>query len=539
MTLRAALRRRLTARRVSIVLFVTTLVALASPLHYNSRLNTANESARIYAALAIVDYGTLDLSPVFDRYFSRWRRTGRPPNFDVAEYEGEFRLDKAPGVSLLAVPVVATLRMLSLDPSYPALAWLLTLLLAAAPSAAALVFLHRWLERELGPPAASVAGFAVLASPWLIYGGLLFSHALSAALVAVGVPLALGPLRDSAKQPPWRPTVGGLALGGAAWVDYPCVLVVALAGLCVCLGRPRWRALVGFGFGAALPIAGILVWNALAFSGPFDFPYAHKSNPDLVATHAQGVLGITLPTWDAAYGLVLSPRRGLLFLAPWLVAALAGLAYAIRSKAMNASWRTLVVGTFGLLLAMTGAVDWHGGNAIGPRYVLFLVPLFGIATALGVVALQGAPRVRTWALWAGIGLVLSSFALNALASISYVYPDPQIANPLFEVVLPVLSEGGPGPTVWDSLVPRPMGAAVALAAGLLGVVMLVPGPRLAEDAQNEAPRGRAQKVGLGLVLAVSGVLHFFVVGVPSTDPSNESAVRRERTFASGFLEQGP
>ncbi|MBN1606514.1 MAG: hypothetical protein JW940_07760 [Polyangiaceae bacterium] len=499
-------------------------------------MHTANESARIYAALAIVDYGTLDLSPVFDRYFLRWRRTGRPPNYDVAEYEGEFRLDKAPGVSLLAVPVVAALRMLSLDPSYPALAWLLTLLLAAAPSAAALVVLYRWLERELDSAAASIAGLAVLASPWLIYGGLLFSHALSASLVAVGIPLALGPLRDSAKHASWRSTVGGLALGGAAWVDYPCLLVVALAALCIGLNRPKWRALVGFGFGATVPIAGILVWNALAFSGPFDFPYAHKSNPDLVATHTQGLLGITLPTWDALYGLVLSPRRGLLFLAPWFVAAVVGLVYAIRTKALNASWRALIVGTFVLLIAMTGAVDWHGGNAIGPRYVLFLLPLFAIATALGVVALQGAPQVRTWALWAGMGLVLSSFALNALASISYVYPDPRISNPLFEVVLPVLLQGGPGPTVWDSLLPRPVGAAIALAAGLLAVVVLVLGPCLAATVHNEAAApGRAQKVGL--VLVVSSLLHFFVAAVPSTDPSNESVVQSERAFASEFLAQ--
>ncbi|MBA3396472.1 MAG: hypothetical protein H0T89_27825 [Deltaproteobacteria bacterium] len=42
-------------------LAVLLLVALGSPQHYRDGLYTANESARVFAAEAIVRHGTLDL----------------------------------------------------------------------------------------------------------------------------------------------------------------------------------------------------------------------------------------------------------------------------------------------------------------------------------------------------------------------------------------------------------------------------------------------------------------------------------------------
>jgi len=76
-------------------LALAALLALAAPQHYVPTLHLANESVRVYEALAIVQHGTLDLAPVFDQFVPGWRKGGTPPNLDVTVRNGRYLLDKA------------------------------------------------------------------------------------------------------------------------------------------------------------------------------------------------------------------------------------------------------------------------------------------------------------------------------------------------------------------------------------------------------------------------------------------------------------
>ena len=210
------------SRAGSVARVVLAMVAMASVMHYRDDVHPANEASRIYAALALVDHGTVALDPVFDDVAPGWRAAGRPPNLDVAVFEGSYRLDKAPGVTLLAVPVVAAIRAAGGHPSFATLTWLLALLLAALPSAAFAEMLRRRLRRERVPGGNLWAAGLVLATPWLAYGGMLFGHALAGSLAGAGVLLALGPLARQGEGVP--ATTGDVARTGRRAADRKSVV---------------------------------------------------------------------------------------------------------------------------------------------------------------------------------------------------------------------------------------------------------------------------------------------------------------------------
>jgi len=528
------------------------LVVLGSPQHYRDDFHSANEASRIYAAQAIAEHGTLSLNPVFDRYFPGWQKRERhgPPNVDVAVRDGRYLLDKAPGVSLLAVPVIAVLRAAGIELRYRQLVWLLVLWLAALPSALFLLVLLRWLRQSFGDhdPAVLVAPALVLATPWLIYSAQLFGHALAAALGGMGLLLALGPLNvtETEEDPTARRDglLGGLCLGGAVLAEYPCAVLALGACLAVALDGRRRRRLVWLVVGGLGPAVVLLVWNSLAFGGPLQFSYGFKANPALAATHGQGLYGISLPSFDAVWGLLFSARRGLFFLAPWLVGGIVGGFWVCRDRRIALAWRVLLpLALVGAPLLIAGFGDWHGGRGLGPRYLLFTLPVYGVGAAILVHRLSALR-------WGGLllaplgGLVLSSLLHNLAGHLGFPHVSERIANPLFDVVLPVLLTGGPGPTAWDALLPAPVGAVVLVATCAWLVVVMVMGviPRRPAGVESAAdpPPGAGRRPGVIAVALLVGaaVLHLALGTLPTADtPRSKRRVLKERAFAHQLLGQ--
>jgi hypothetical protein len=509
------------------VVGVTAVLAL--PRHYRSDVHTANEAARIYAALALVDHGTARLDPVFDRYFPGWRQRPRPPNYDVARRHGHYYLDKAPGVSLLAVPVIAALRAGRADPAYASLAGLLTLLLSALPLGLALAFVRQRLARDLGDGRALLLAAAlVLATPLLAYGGLLFGHALAAGLVAVGLLLALGPLGPAEEARPARSAaLGGLALGAAVLVEYPAAGVALLAFLALALDPVRRRRLPWLVLGGLGPALALAAWHTLVFGHPLALPYGFKASPDLAATHAAGLWGLRGPSLEALHGLLLGSRRGLLPLAPWLALGLVGAVAAAGQAGLARAWRALLPAAAVLVpLLVSGFADWHGGRLVGPRYLAFWlpVPVLGLAVLLG----RGAPgRAGAWVAPLGLGLVGSATGLALVLAFGFPYVSERLVNPVFEVVIPVLLRGGPART-WLG---TGSGAAVAVilaavaVAGLLAVALRRAYPALAD------PRGPGLPVAVALGLLAAGI-HLAAASLPVTPgPRGQVRVLEERALA--------
>lgn len=560
------------------------LVAMGSTQHYNDELHSANESARIYAALAIVDHHTVALDPVFDHYFPGWRRRRRPPNMDVALKDERYLLDKAPGVSLLAVPVVACVRALGFNPRYSLLAWWLTLLLSALPSVLAMLWLWRWLARRAGPCPAVAVPAALLASPWLIYATMLFGHALAASLVAVGVCLALGsPWKSSApgesgdgevkkdtSQPISRMRLegllGGLCLGGGVVVEYPSILVVVAVLVALAASKHARRRLFWVVVGGLAPALVLCGWHWIAFGGPFTLPYSYKANPELAATHSQGLFGIGWPGAEALWGLLFSARRGLFYLAPWLLLGLAGLFRMATDHRLDRSWRIApVLSVFLGFTLIAGFPDWHGGRAVGPRYLVFLVPVVAIG---GVFLASAGWRARrrpdetesmrpVWvrpATAVALGLTFSSLLLSLVPAVGHAHVSESIANPIFEVVLPVLQSEGAGSAGWGGLLSPLGGLAIGVSAALAAFGVAVGDtvmrarrqgvqrePASTEGAQREPastaePSSRESLLARPAVLAAMGfaaaLLHLSAASLPTTrGPKARRRVLAERKLA--------
>src|SRR5947209_8104409 len=272
----------------------------------------ANADTRVALTRAIVDDHTLWI----DRYAAGLA--------DRSAYRGHFYTDKAPGTSLLAVPVYAALR-LALPPAFfgPGLFFVVRYLLTAAvlslPAAAFVVLLWRFLLPLLGRRRAALLavgyGFGTMA--WAL-SALLFSHVL-AAMSLFGAFMLLYPA--SVGRAPvvlWRWAAAGGLCGLAVCLEYPAALVgilLALFATHTALRAGRRRALAplaAFVVVAAMGVAPAALYNTAVYGNPFSQGYAHlHGDAQFVAGMRHGAEGIGLPDPVALWGITFSPYRGL------------------------------------------------------------------------------------------------------------------------------------------------------------------------------------------------------------------------------------
>ena len=100
-------------------------------------------------------------------------------------------------------------------------------------------------------------------------------------------------------------------------VELPAAFLAVFITVAVIADR-RSRTRRWFIAGAALPAIMLLGWNYINFGGPLTMAYGHKQDAAFAVYHSQGLFGISWPKLTRLWGIIFSPQRGLLFLAPWL-----------------------------------------------------------------------------------------------------------------------------------------------------------------------------------------------------------------------------
>lgn len=351
-----------------------------------------NQNSRFDLAVAIVEHGTLAIDCCV-------ANTG-----DYAELGGHVYTDKAPGVSLLAVAPHAlftaasrpgsgldrALQRVADSPAFAAtlrasgsgllpdkvrfaaaLTWA-TFWVVTLPAALFGAVFYRFLIARGATPAASLAttllyGLGTIAC---VYGGALYAHQLVAALLFT----AFAVLVDSAPQSlrPRRLLGVGLLLGLAVISEYPAALIAAVV-VGVAVTRVGFdRRLAWIGLGAAGPLAVLAAYDLAIFGTPLPVGYGYS-----VLWHAQhdaGFVSLTVPSAAALWGITASPYRGLFFLSPILLLAVAGFVEVMRDPAHRtpAVASALVVVIF--ILFNASSAMWWGGFAIGPRYLVPMLP---------------------------------------------------------------------------------------------------------------------------------------------------------------------
>jgi len=399
-------------RRVSVPLFALVFGTYA----YFYQAGGWNQNSRFDLTRAVVEQGTLSIDAFQEN-------TG-----DKALRDGHWYTDKAPGLSLLAVPAYALVHAVRAG-AVVAGSYLGTVFAVALPSALAALQLFA-LGRLIGLSAAWAAALTLayaLGTLALPYSTIFYGHQLSAALGLSAFALV------------WRrraPMLAGLLLGLAVAVDYTSVvLVIAVMGYAVVKLRARgvlW--LIAGGVPIALALG---AYHAAAFGHPLALPYEF-----VLQEHRRmgWFMGIAAPDPRVMGALLVGPYRGLFFGSPWLVAGIPGLAVLAR-RGFRAEAITCGGIAFAYLLLNAGLVDWHGGWAMGPRYLVPAIPFLAVG-AMGLVLAwpAGTPARR---MLAGVGgaAVAVSFALMLMGTA--VRPDVPltIARPFTQFVIPSFWHG--------------------------------------------------------------------------------------------------
>jgi len=399
-------------RRPSLPLFALVFGTYA----YFYQAGGWNQNSRFDLTRAIVEEHTLSIDAFQDN-------TG-----DKAQRDGHWFTDKAPGLSVLAVPAYAVVNAVR-PRAVVAGSYLGTVFAVALPSALAALQLFG-IGRVLGLSAAWSAAVTVayaLGTLALPYSTIFYGHQLSAALGLSAFALV------------WRrraPALAGLLLGLAVGVDYTsAILVIAILGYAVAkLGARGVRWVIAGGLPAALALG---AYHTAAFGHPLALPYAF-----VLQEHRRmgWFMGIAAPDPQVMAALLVGPYRGLFYGSPWLIAGLPGLVVLAR-RGFRAEAITCGAIVLAYLLLNAGLVDWHGGWAMGPRYLIPAIPFLAIG-AMGVVLAwpAGAPGRRALA-WTFGAAAAVSFALMLMGTA--VRPDVPltIERPFTQFVIPSFGHG--------------------------------------------------------------------------------------------------
>ena len=465
---------------------------------YFPRIQSANELPRIYLAKEIVDHGTFAL----DASVTRWGGTG-----DMSPHAGHTYSNKAPGSSMLAVPVYAVAKLFG-DPPLAVLMWLFRVFAGIVPALAFLALLDRFLARFTGDEAIrrlAIVAYA-LGSMAMTYSVLFYSHQLSAICIASAWIFAADVV-DGRRGVRTMLLVGFLA-GCAPLVDYQAAFagVPVLAWLVVRLWRRDvLRALATALAGAALPIAFLLAYHAACFGGPFVTGYA--ASQVHAADHAPGFLGATYPKLHALLGITVTLDNGVFALSPWLLLAIPGTFVLARRQLGFA----LVGAANGLLfiLFVASLAFWRAGWEVGPRYATAMLPFLLPAVVAQLDAWRAAPR----RIGAAAAPIVVGVVVYTLSTATFPYWPDAIDHPLYDVTFRLLA---------DDLVTPSLGSAV----GIGGVAGLVPYLALVAGLTGAVIWRAAGRTGLLIAVGVAaGWLAIYAIA-PHGGPRAEAAYAR-------------
>jgi hypothetical protein len=315
----------------------------------------SNQRSHFQLLRALAERGTAEIGPEI-------RDLGT--HNDISVYAGHSYSDKAPGLSVAAVPGYRLLRLFLPMPAslqdwlvfYGARVLSVTLVVWIA--------LDVFIRRASPTPLLPLWLFALLfATPFQVYARSFFSHAFVASLLFLSFALLTGRRTAAAAAG------AGFLAGAAVASEYP-VVVIALCLTGLALVHPSRARLAAFAAGAAVPAALLLAYQAHYFGGPFHFPASYSQTYPILAH--RGVGGISWPSPRAVAGLFFDASHGLLYFSPflvlWPIAAIASLGRLRRQPALAAT----ALGPLLLLILISGFFPphWRGGWCLGPRYLV-------------------------------------------------------------------------------------------------------------------------------------------------------------------------
>lgn len=405
------------------------VVALAYSTMFNA-VTAPNERSRIYLAVALVDSGTIEITPALERFGDI---------LDLAEHEGRYYSDKAPGSSLLVAAVYGCARIFT-----EADAWTIEDLLLLSRRGLMVPIgligfyaLRRLMHRiGIGRTLADIVAVGwILGSSAFHYSSALYGHQIVGVSLLVALLLAIeaeARVGGSRFLTLMLAAGAGASAGLAGFTEYQAgipALLLAIYVLSGPLGGSVYGALA-FAAGALPFLIALGVYNHIAFGGAFELSYHHLLNDELRSLHTKGVGGVTLPSGKSFLSGVLSLNRGLLPTSPMFVFIVPG-AWAMfqRGHARLGALLGAVAGFY--LLFISSSNMWFAGWSFGPR---LLVPGMGL---MAVLVAAGAQHLSNYASAELLfrGSVITGVVYHQLVHAFFPEPPPDSKNPLVDLVL--------------------------------------------------------------------------------------------------------
>ena len=384
-----------------------------------------NQNARYDMIYSFVEPGTPDFLTFRIDHFLTNPEKGHNTG-DWASYDGHYYSNKAPGSSLLGIPVYAALYYLeypfhrgAVPPGLDMFnAWAINFFVSVLPVAtASLLFYLTLLRLGCGERWAAFWAFAlVLATPLWPYSTMLWGHPLAAATLVYA-------LFHLVRQGRYDLFFCGLWCGAAVLTDYLALPGAAAFGCYVLLRSPKnvWKFLLG-GMPMLLIFAGYHYW---CFRAPFT-PALMFNNP----LFEEAELGFFQPL--IALKLLVSSYRGLFLASPLLLAAVPGFFFLLR-RDRAAAWCAAGAFLAGFWIN-TSFNGWHGGTTTIARYLIPVIPfLIFLAAVWNPRSSMGKVVLICFA-------ALSCFNMLAIASTTPMVAETD-RNPLYGMTWMLFFQG--------------------------------------------------------------------------------------------------
>jgi hypothetical protein len=305
-----------------------------------------------------------------------------------------------------------------------------TFCVVAVPSALTAVLFYGLLgrlglDRNLGVVLTAAYSLGTIAFP---YSGAFYGHQLVASLLFAAFYILCvqrGALRARSL------VLVGLLLGYGAITEYPAVLIVVPLCLYALYLLASKRRLAWLVLGTIPPLLLLMLYDLMAFQTVL--PVGYNYSPLWQEVHHTGFMSLTRPSVSTLWGITLSPFRGLFFLSPFLLLGVIGFYYFARAGHHRAEFLVSLVIVVSFFIFNSSSVMWWGGFAVGPRYLLPMVPFLALPVAF---FLDRHGRQRE-VLYIFLVLVSVSLVLVWIQTISgQSFPYESHRNPLIDYSLP-------------------------------------------------------------------------------------------------------
>jgi hypothetical protein len=448
------------------VFFALLLVPFTCVFPYIAEINNPNENVRVYATMEIVEEHTFRIDTMASRY--GWvNDMARMP--DAKGDGGHLFSVKGPAVTYAGVPFYwAFYKLAPLfghkvpkneDTSTVKAWWLRSSTLVVRffvvqlPCFGFLVWLERWLRKITPDTPLRLSAVAAmgLGTNYLAYSLMYCSHSLAAISTFVAFAMTTDDVaRPDGERKTSRAFVVGFLAGLSTMLDYQVLVVsVGLTLYALCVYFRSFRRVLALAAGGTIDVLALMFYQWRCFRNPFTPGHKYAENQGFAEWHKQGLYGISKPSWAVLRDVSFSRTFGFFTTSRFMGLALLAIPVVIFVGWRDPSKRPRRIATvvwfltmLALWLAISGAVNWRGGWAVGPRFFVAAPPFFtfGAVCALDHFARRGE-GARAFARGLTGGLAVAGLCTLGLVSLVYNSLPESIERPLAEFAYPLARAG--------------------------------------------------------------------------------------------------